>query len=139
MGYYVRAECQSFRLKKEHFEEAHRLMCALNKLPDENKRGGGGGKRWFSWMPENYDETCLNLADILDCLGFHPQFDELSGDIIDLEYDSKIGQEELFFRAIGHLVDDKSVIYWDGEDGAKWRWVFNGEKMGVQFGTVVYA
>ena len=139
MGYYVRANCQPFRLQKQHFEEAYRLMCELNNLPDSEKRGGGNEKRWFSWMPENYHETCLNLADILDALGFHPTFDELTEDITDLEYDSKIGQEELFFGAIGHLVEPNSFIYWEGEDGEKWRWVFDGKSMSVQHGVVTYA
>jgi len=139
MGYYVRANCLPFRMKKKNFDEAYRLMCELNNLPDSEKRGGGNNERWFSWMDANYPETCADFLAILDALGFHPEFDKLTGDIVDLEYDSKIGQEDLFFRAIGHLVEPNSFIYWEGEDGEKWRWVFDGKGMSTQHGLVTYA
>lgn len=139
MGYYVRAYCSPFRMKKKNFDEAYRLMCELNNLPDSVKNGCGGGERWFSWMDAKYPETCADFIAILDALGFHPEFDKSTGDIADLEYDSKIGQEDLFFRAIGHLVEPNSFIYWEGEDGAKWRWVFDGKGMSTQHGLVTYA
>jgi hypothetical protein len=144
MGYYVRSWENNFRLKKEKFDEAYTRMCLLNTTHHEEKRGGSWSegeqkKKWFSWIDENYPETCTDVLEIIKALGFEIVLDTNTGDIAALQYDSKMGQEELFFQSIGDLVEKDSFIVWDGEDGEKWRWFFDGQKMVIQTGKVVYA
>jgi hypothetical protein len=52
-----------------------------------------------------------------------------SGDIVIQSYDSKTGQEDLFFKKIGDLVKAGSLMQWRGEDGARYGWFFDGAKM----------
>jgi len=150
MGYYVQITEQEFFLSKENFDEAYKLMCALNDR-DDLKMGGSWGQelnadmprpegmtyhpsKWFSWMDANYPETCKNLEDILTNLGFEIDKDD-SSNIAILTYNSKIGAEGYFFDAIASLVQDGSYVCWRGEDGEEWRWLFTNGKMITQQAT----
>jgi len=159
MGYYVRIDEHNFKIAKKDFKKAYEACVALNDR-DDLKSGGGGsftlsnGKqmkygdprpkgmsyhpmKWFSWMEPNYPETCKNLKDILDALGFETDYDN-KGNIIGLAYDSKIGDEEYFLQAIAPFVKTGSFITWVGEDDTYWKQIFNGKKMITKTGRVVY-
>lgn len=67
MGYYVRTTYSSAFIPKENLDKAYEAMCALNTTHDHEKRGGSWSageqqKKWFSWMDENYPETCEDAA-----------------------------------------------------------------------------
>jgi len=134
MGYYVKLHDSTVVIPKENLEEAYECMCRLNTTHHDVKRGGSWdqGKlveKWFSWMDENYPETCLNFLEIIEALGFN--YEGMSnGDIKIVFYDSKTGQEDIFFRSIAHLFkDEESCMFWIGEDGDRWIWLFSGGKM----------
>lgn len=117
MGYYVRIFKSDAYIKKENLDICYKLMCDLNKM-DRLKEGGSwsGGKKvesWFSWMDPNYPETCKDTYEILAQLGFDCSYDD-KGDLHIEFYDSKTGQEELFFKAIKQYV--VGTIDWIGED-----------------------
>jgi hypothetical protein len=117
-------------------------MVALDKTHNDQKRGGSysdGVKKssWFSWMPENYPETLSTAKEILDELGFEVTLDE-QGNIIDLHYNNKMGQEDLFLKAIAPFVKEGSFINWAGEDGTNWQYFFDGKKMIEKQGQVVF-
>lgn len=153
MGYYVEITGSDFRLPKDKLDEAYELMCALNERDDLKHGGmwGGGGTdgdshrpagqsfhpaKWFSWMPADYPSKCKDAADIFRELGFEIEQD---GDGIKvIGYDNKIGQEHLFFEAIGHLVEEGSYITWRGEDNDIWRWFFDGSRMEIQQARVIW-
>ena len=142
MGYYIHMREQDFFLPVDKLEEAHAAMIALDKTHDDQKHGGSwqeGKKvdRWFSWMPTNYASTLATAQAILEELGFDVQLDEM-GNIISLHYDSKIGQEELFLKAIAPFVREGSYINWVGEDGAHWQHYFDGTKLIEKHGQVIY-
>ena len=148
MGYYVTTTPeQEFFLAKEHYDEAYRLMCALNDRDDLKSGGSWGGDgvsadserpagldyhpaRWFAWMDSNYPAKCKNVIEILQELGFIVEHDELG--IHHLAYDNKMGSEEYFLAVISHLVKDGSYIVWRGEEGNEWRWLFADNKMSEQ-------
>lgn len=77
-------------------------------------------------MDENYPETCANAQEILTELGFETEFDE-AGNLLITEYDSKEGQEDLFFQSIAHLIPSESYMLWIGEDGEKYAWIFDNK------------
>ena len=120
MGYYVYIQQSTFKLPAKDYDAAYEAMCALNQY-DDIKRGGsfgGPGKdiKWFSWMAEDYPSECSNAQEILEMLGF-ACVEEDNALTID-QYDSKMGQEDLFLEAIcpwasGHIV-------WCGESGDSW-------------------
>ena len=146
MGYYVHAIDSTACIRSENLEKAYEALCALN-ADDGKKRGGNFGtprvrpasshsvsrnpNRWFSWMPWNYDETCADVSEILEHLGFYTSFDE-EGSLHFSEYDDKSGQEELFIRAIALLIEPGTHIRWVGEDDELWEWQFDGSSMRVE-------
>lgn len=158
MGYYVRGNGHIV-INRNDLSQAYKALCDLNEK-DELKRGGRYGgpdgsesprpaglnyhpARWFSWMDANYPETCPDAYAVLRQVGFHlTELSQpgMSEDYIrlELEYDEKTGQEELFMEALAPYVLT-GEIYWDGEDGAKWREVFANGTYKVQGATVVYA
>lgn len=142
MGYYVNTMEQEFFLPKESLSDAYAAMVALNKTHHDQKRGGSWSngerqERWFSWMPENYPDTCSTAKEIFDELGFEATLDE-QGNVIGLYYNNKTGQEDLFLGAIAPFVKKGSFMNWVGEDGAHWQYFFNGQKMIEKQGQVTY-
>jgi hypothetical protein len=135
MGYCIDLMDVNLTIPAEHLDEAYRRMQDLNKPENDHlKRGGsfGPGKErvlWFSWMNGRYtDGECVDAADILDELRFNNRYDEASRTLRVIGFDGeKIGQEDLFFDAIADLVTPGSFVEWLGEDGARWRWVFDGQ------------
>lgn len=140
MGYYVTLEESTFTLPTDELDEAYRRMCNLNER-DDLKNGGSysGGKmtaKWFSWMPENYPETCENADSIFRELGF--QTEQSAEGLKLVGYDSKTGQEELFLQAVCDLAAADSRMYWIGEDGQRWMYEYGGERPVCYEATVNY-
>lgn len=143
MGYYVKIIRNDFSIKKERGEEAYRAVCELNRYDDRKRGGRWGGNpsekpadsksvssnpdKWFSWMPWNYDETCKNLAEVLEALGFG--IEETEAEIRILDYDSKAGQEDLFLEALAPYVEPGSYLLWLGEDRCIWKQEFEDGRM----------
>ena len=131
MGYYVSGYSNNFRLKAGQDKAIMDKMRELNKR-DDLKQGGSysGGKQtgyWFSWM-NDADFDGNDIGTFLEAVGFEVEQDE-DGDIIRLQYDSKTGQEDLFFAVMAPFIEDGSTIEWKGEDDALWLWKFEGGKM----------
>lgn len=152
MGYYVNTTDRDFTIKRENYEEAYRLLRALNAR-DELKRGRchpaslarpEGSKSvardpnvWFSWMPWNCDEVYGSAVEILRAVGFSVEEDE--GGICFVSYDGKSGCEEEFMAALAPVVERGSYIEWAGEEpGDLYRYEFDGAKMRVFQGEVVW-
>lgn len=146
MGYFVHAIDSTAFIRRENLEKAYEALCALNA--DDSIKGGGNfgtprvrpacsrsvsrnPNRWFSWMPWNYDEICADASEILEHLGFYTSFDK-EGSLHFSEYDDKTGQEELFVRAIAHLIEPGTYIRWIGEEEELWEWQFDGQSMRVE-------
>lgn len=128
MGYYVRSyeSDNNFKVRKENFDAAYKAMVALNDH-DDLKRGGsfgpeGARNKWFSWMDPNYPDSCQDFGAILQALGFIAIYDETG--LVGIDYDNKMGQEDLFLKAIAPYVEDGSHILWRGEEGAVWVQIF---------------
>ena len=152
MGYYVNTTGCDFTIARENYDEAYRLLCELN-AHDELKRGlcypanqvrpesstsvARNPNVWFSWMPWNYDEIFDSAVDILKEVGF--TVDEDASGIDFISYDNKTGCEEAFLRALAPVVEPGSYIEWEGEEyGDLYRYDFDGEKMSIRRGTVVW-
>lgn len=143
MGYYVNIEEANFRLPHEKLKEAHEALIALDITHHDEKRGGSwsGGKqteKWFSWMPMDYATSLESAQQILEKLGFEIELDD-EGNLMITNYDSKRGQEELFLSALAPFVNEGSYINWIGEDHQRWQNYFDGKKMIVKDGYVIYA
>lgn len=135
MGYYVNGNGE-LRIKKENLAAAYDALMALQDAPNKAKRGGssGGGEAprfWYSWMPEDL-RTLPDTKAVFAELGFEVNDDE-NGDLLISCYDSKTGQEDVFFAAAAPFIEDDEYE-WTGEDGAFWLWKFEDGKMYVRNG-----
>lgn len=140
MGYYATLDYSSVKIPLSAEKDALEAVYRLDKAAHHLKQGGsyGGGKpetKWFSWMPEDL-RTLTTLEDLLQTLGFRTH--ESDGAIHVDGYDSKVGQEDLFFFALApfiksnHNEDFLSLppsMEWTGEDGSKWKWTFEDGNM----------
>lgn len=138
MGYFATGTGR-FTISDDKRVEAYHALCKLNDR-DEWKRGGSyGGEndsttkrpaglnyhpgRWYSWLEPNYPETCHDLIDILQALGFDIDDAQHSGTGLTtffISYNDKVGQEDLFLEALSpYLIS--GYIEWQGEDGEWWR------------------
>ena len=143
MGYYVTITNSNAVIPSCNIDMAYDAVMALNSR-DELKRGGswpGSDKpkpegmeyhpdKWFSWMPANLREL-KTLPEVLDALGFGCHVED-GGDLLIETYDSKIGQEDIFFEVLAPYLHPSSVIEWRGEDGYQFRWVFENGVMRLQ-------
>lgn len=143
MSYYVETIESNFVLKSENYDKAYQAVCELNRNDDAKQGGCYGGEpamkpvnsnsvsnnpnKWYSWMQWNYDETCNNIIEVLEMLGFDVCANENAID--GLYYDNKMGQEDIFFDAIAPYVESGSYIVWCGEDRTMWVWAFEDGKM----------
>lgn len=153
MGYYVTGEGY-ISVPADKLTDAYNALVELNKH-DELKTGGrfGAGvsegkpanstsvaenpNRWFSWMDWNYDEVCSTAEEILQQVGFETE--ETPDDGLELfGYDSKSGAESHFVNAIAPFVNEDSTMEWSGEDGERWRWVFENGEMITEHAVITW-
>lgn len=131
MGYNVEIIRSTAKIPAANLKRAYEKMCALNTTHHAQKRGGswGGGQKqeaWFSWMDANYPETCKDAQAVLEQLGFYTGFNE-QGDLLIEGYGSKMGQEDLFLKAIENEAEGE--IEWVGEDHERWTTVLKGDSV----------
>lgn len=130
MGYYVKITNCEGMIKKDEKPYIFKQWCDLNKPENDNLKFGGsysGGKKsesWYSWMDSDYDKTCTCMEEILGMLGFDFSTDK-DGNIFDLTYDSKTGQEALFFEKAAPYISQPLFISWVGEDDEKFSWIID--------------
>ena len=139
MGYYVNGNGE-LRIKKENLGKAYEALMSLQDAPPKAKRGGssGGGQAprfWYSWMPEDL-RTLPDTKAVFAELGFEVNDNE-DGDLLISCYDSKTGQEDVFFAAAAPFIEDGEYD-WTGEDGEFWRWQFRDGKMFLLSGQRIY-
>lgn len=139
MGYYVSGN-GSLRIKSENLGKAYEALMALQDAPPKAKRGGSAGgseapRFWYSWMPEDL-RTLADTKAVFAELGFEVIDDE-SGDLLIRCYDSKSGQEEVFFAAAAPFIED-GEYEWTGEDSDFWLWKFEDGRMYVRYGKRTY-
>jgi hypothetical protein len=80
----------------------------------------------FSWVDKNFHKL-TDVKAIIRAWRWEPKFDE-NGNICGINFDGeKYGDDGILFNAIAPYVEAGSYIEMVGEDGAKWRWIFDGE------------
>lgn len=153
MGYYATAT-GSVIVPAANIDAAYDALVLLNTREDLKSGGRWGGApavkpadsasvaaspdKWFSWMGWNYDEVETSALDIVKKLGFEV-YELPDGGFEVYAYDSKVGAEEHFMRAIAPFVAEGSEMTWTGEDGEMWRWLFNNGEMIEQSAVITWA
>ncbi|MFA5135641.1 MAG: hypothetical protein WC505_07710 [Patescibacteria group bacterium] len=144
MGYEISLQNCEFTIKEKNlskaFDAAHEILSDAHK----NEMHGGSWQNrkrleWcYSWVDMEKAKACKSLEGILEEFGWDAIHDT-EGNICGLEFeDRKIGQEEVLFRAIAPYVEPGSFIEILGEDGTRWRWVFDGSVLKELQATIVW-
>lgn len=116
MGYCMSQGNTEFSIPKEHHEK---VLAAIKGLHGKEDCGDH-----FSWVDSDFHEL-NDLATILKEWRWKPKFKD--GDIVGLEFQGeKYGSDNFLWQAIAPFVTKGSFITMKGEDGAKWKWSFDG-------------
>jgi hypothetical protein len=153
MGYYVQVTNADVFMSKDNFDKAYQAAIALNQQ-DDLKSGGGWTdelkssdprpegfdyhpSRWFSWVDADYHITCKTLDDVLKEFRFETMYDN-DGNLINLHFDCKVGDEVFLLTAIAPYFKDGSSLEWRGEEGETWKYIFENGKIREQQGVIVW-
>lgn len=115
-------------------------MLAIKDLASRTAEGGGmkGGERFFSWVDTDEFLNAKTLEDAMWAWRWQIESDDL-GDIYCIMFEGeKIGNDDILFGAIAPFVEAGSFIEMQGEDGAMWRWSFDGKTMTEQNAKVTW-
>lgn len=117
MGYYIDVIQTEFHIPADKVNDALQAVKALGK---EGKS--------YSWVDDNFANRDT-LKATLEAWRYDITEDE-EGNVTDIYFNGqKLGDDETLFRALGPFVDAGGYIEVSGEEGAQWRWAFDGEKM----------
>lgn len=148
MGYYTNLVDSNIFVKKENFQSIYEKMCELNNFHELKRGGSFGGNndnvegdryprdKWFSWMPYDYPDQYKTMDEILVNVGFETTYDK-DGNLIDLGYYNKTGNEDYFLSCFADYVEHGNYIQFKGEEDTDYyRFVFKDGKMIRQVGDV---
>ncbi len=131
MGYFMEQTDSNFIIKKENFRDALNNLKAIftpDKMPCIDYMQGIYSSH-FSWVRTDIVLNSETLGEALEEIRYSPIFND-NGDIINVEFNGeKYGDEEIFFAALAPFVEKDSYISFEGEDGCKWTWYFNGKEV----------
>lgn len=148
MGYNIELIDRDFFIAAEDKEAALNAMYDMwTPEKDASMSGGSWGpngaeKKWYSWMNNSAEafrsRSIESLEKAIYEWGYDPETDD-DGNIIDLYFEGgKIGDEDQMFAAIAPFVRQGSYLDYRGEEGAVWRWEFNGQRIVEKTGRVVF-
>lgn len=131
MGYCIKQNDTEFTLKAENKAKA---LEAIKALVDKYTIEDSGG-RHFSWVriTDFLHTTTFEAA----MLSWRWNCEVKNGDVVALYFNGeKHGDDDLLFKAIAPYVEAGSFIIMEGEDGAIWRWVFDGNICNEQHAAI---
>lgn len=133
MGYCIQMGRSNFHIKKENKEKA---LAALKKLGDGSNdsraNGGDGNIKWFSWMNDTEVDQWDSIAQAMDDWRYPIHLDA-HGNVDGISFQGeKLGQENLMFEVIAPFVEPDSYIDIIGEDGCRWKLVFDGNVLKIE-------
>lgn len=125
MGYCIDQLGSLFHIKREAAPYAH---AAIRNL-FVNKGGtiADSSGRHYRWVDTKTVLAAKDLKEAMQEWRYHLTTDALTGDHTSITFTGeKSGDESVLFPAIAKYVTAGSYIEFQGEDGARWRWVFDG-------------
>lgn len=127
MGYYMSQHSGQVLIKKENFSN---VVAAIHSLVGKESITDSGG-RHFSWVSNDFAQE-YDVCKLLQKWRWAPNLNQ-DGDIFELNFiGEKYGDDPLLFRTIAPFIES-GYIEMIGEDGERWRWVFeNGKFKEVQ-------
>ena len=138
MGYCIDQTASSFFIPQEYHGIA---LKAIKDFMLQSYTADSGMQviRSYSWVDTDEVIQSETLPDALYAWRWEA-FDHASDGDIDGIYfrGEKSGADDELFRVIAPYVKEGSYIAMRGEDGALWRWYFDGQRCIEQTGTVIW-
>ena len=135
MGYYIEQRDCDFRIKAENVSKA---LDALKALASRVNEGGGGTykggqliEKYFSWVTTEEFANATTLEEALWAWHWEVEYCGCGcGDVAWIMFQGeKYGDEPKLLEALAPYVEAGCFIEMSGEDGALWRWSFDGSDM----------
>lgn len=125
MGYCIDQLGSQFHIKSEAAPYAHSAIRNLFGKGGETITDSSG--RHYRWVGTKEVLAAPTLKEAMKEWRYHLTTDALTGDFTSITFTGeKSGDEDVLFPAIAKYVTAGSYIEFRGEDGAHWRWVFDG-------------
>jgi len=125
MGYYMTQMDTDFKISANKFPA---LIQSVKSLPRQST---------YAWVNMEY-ANANNIEDIFNYWRWEVTLDE-SGDIVDIYFSGeKMGDDEIFFKAIAPFVEPDSFIQMRGEGDDMWRWFFDGKNCIEKYATITW-
>jgi hypothetical protein len=146
MGYYVTLTSTKLHIPAHEFSPICEHLLSTGFLTNTDSMGGGSyqpdGKTeaWYSWVDMKALTKHLNDHDldaVLEDFGFDVFLDR-DGNITDLHYDDKTGDEGKLFECMAPALKGTLHFYWSGEGGAMWKWLIRDGKLFVIDANISY-
>jgi hypothetical protein len=119
MGYHMQVRETNFRIRRANFKPA---LEAIKALAGKETLG-----THFSWVNTSEFVKARTLAEGFRAWRWDLDIESDDGDAIDIQFrGEKLGDDEMFFQAVAPFVEKGSYIEMQGDEGAIWRWAFDG-------------
>ncbi len=116
MGYLMYKSDANFKMKGARLPEALQALKAV----------AGGGEQW-DWVTMRVVGDASTFEDAMRECRWDLDLDA-DGDVVGIDFvGEKLGDDEQAFSAIAPWVKHGSFIEMVGEDGDRWRWVFEDD------------
>jgi len=142
MGYYVDMEISDVVIPADKIEGCLKAINEMFEAESLSRGGGGtysGGAKTstsYSWV-NSPDGGFKDLGSALNEWRYDSEI--VDGDCrLSYFHGEKLGDDGLLMDAIAPFVKSGGTIDCRGEDGALWRWEFDGEKAKELWGKVIY-
>ena len=124
MGYCITQTESDFSIPNELKGGA---LAAIKNLRGRETIKDSSGYH-FRWVDTDRFMAATTLVGAMAEWRYDITTDIATGDIFGIEFrGEKSGDEEYLFGAIAPFVVPDSYIQFRGEDGAIWRWIFDGQ------------
>ena len=138
MGYCMWQDDCNFVIKAANFPAALQAIKDLILNKENIDDGSWSREVRYSWADTDAVMESETLIDALSAWRWDAHTG-WGGDIYFISFTGeKSGQDKFLFQAIAPYVKNGSYICMRGEDGALWRWYFEGGVCKEQEGRVIY-
>lgn len=129
MGYCISVTKVSFQIKAQ--KKVAALQAVKNLKGQETCHDSSGAH--FSWVRQKNFEAAKTLEEMLEGWRWRSTCN-VDDDIVALEFTGeKMGDDNLLFNALAPFVEGGSEIHFQGEDGSRWRYIFDGKNLKVLY------
>lgn len=140
MGYCMHLQESDFRIEAAKAEEALRAIKSLD--PDHGSGGSYNGGRhiqsYFAWVDTHSFMGATDLGEAFGAWRWGLNEGPDGSWILSEFVGEKLGDDNKLFDAVAPYVTPGSYIEMLGEDGSRWRWVFDGQTCEERSAKVIW-